>query len=393
MILRRANMRGTIKGLIFLLGVVVVIGILSYARYLVVKLREEASQNLQIRVHQYSLLATYSPEEVLDFTRTIDFPLIYADSEGQPKFWKNLPADLDERNAENQAHIRQIMARMDAVHEPIPFQYDTLTDYFHYGDSDVIRQVQIFPVIVLLATIAFGLLGYFGYRQIRRSEESGIWVGMARETAHQLGTPISSIMGWIEVLESDPGMVEALEQMKLDAGRLEKIAYRFSKIGSEVDLAPADLETVIQRVVGYFSQRIPRAGRDVHFQIEIDPHLPQVMLNEFLFEWVIENLVKNSLDSMASTGGVILICARSPKSDRIHIDLTDTGKGIDPSLKEDIFRPGFTTKKRGWGLGLSLARRIVQQYHGGRIFVLETRPGAGITFRIILRYLARKEKQ
>ena len=391
MILRRTNARGTIKGLIFLLGVLVVIGILSYARYLVVKLRAEASQNLQVRVQQYSLLATYSPEEVLDFTRTIDFPLIYADAEGNPKFWKNLPVELEERNQENLRRVQQIMTRMDAVHEPIPFQYDTLTDYFHYGDSDVIRQVQIFPVIVLLATVAFGLLGYFGYRQIRRSEESSIWVGMARETAHQLGTPISSIMGWIEVLEADPGMVEALEQMKLDAGRLEKIAYRFNKIGSEVDLAPADLGQLIDRVVGYFKQRLPRAGRDVHFQIEIEEGLRRVMLNEFLFEWVIENLIKNSLDSMASTGGVILICARAPKPDRIHLDLTDTGKGIDPGHKEDIFRPGFTTKKRGWGLGLSLARRIVQQYHGGRIFVLETRPGAGITFRIVLRYLANKE--
>jgi len=378
--------RGTIKGVIFLLGVLVAISILYYARILVEDLRAEARSNLAVRVEQYRLLATYSPEEVLEFTRTIDFPLVYTDAEGNPKFWKNLDPVMDEPSPERDRKLRQIVRRMDLDHEPVPFQYDTLTDYFHYGDSALIRRVQLFPVVTLAATIIFGLLGYLGFRHIRQNEESGVWVGMSRETAHQLGTPISSLMGWIEVLKADPGMTEALEQMQLDTARLEKIAYRFSKIGSEVDLEPAELPPLLERTVDYFRNRLPRGGRDVHLELAFDSDLPRVMLICFLFEWVIENLVRNSLDSFSGSGGRIRIEACSARQgQRVYVDLSDTGKGVDPANREEIFSPGFTTKSRGWGLGLSLARRIVQEYHKGRIYVHETRPGEGITFRIVLR--------
>ncbi len=394
--MRREHLRhrGTIKGLIFLLGIFTAIGILVYARVLVDDLRKEARSNLTVRVEQYRLLATYSPQEVLDFTKTIDFPLIYTDSKGEPKFWKNLDPALDEPTEENLAVIREELRRMDALHAPIPFQYDTLTDYFHYGDSDLVRRVQLFPVFTLIASIIVGLLGYLGFRVIRRAEESGVWVGMARETAHQLGTPISSIMGWIEVLESDPGMTEALEQMKLDTQRLEKIAYRFNKIGSEVDLSAQNLKELLERVVDYFSHRLPRGGRDIHFVIDAEEGLPLAQLNLFLFEWVIENLIRNALDSISRDGGTIRLEARSIKQGtRVLLDVSDTGKGVDPSMREEIFRPGYTTKSRGWGLGLSLARRIVEDYHQGRIFVRDTKPGHGITFRILLKAASKEGKQ
>ncbi|MCA9785456.1 MAG: hypothetical protein KC488_02790, partial [Candidatus Cloacimonetes bacterium] len=170
-----------------------------------------------------------------------------------------------------------------------------------------------------------------------------------------------------------------------DTARLEKIAYRFSKIGSQVDLKPADVEAVIRKVVDYFSHRLPRGGRDVFLECEIEQPLPLVLLNAFLFEWVIENLIKNSLDSISATGGHIRLDARVVRQGtRLQIDVSDTGKGVDPARREEIFRPGVTSKSRGWGLGLSLARRIIQGYHSGRIFVHETRPGKGITFRILL---------
>jgi len=384
--LRSLKGSGTIKGLVFLAGILTAIGILSYARMLVGDLRAEARANLAVRVEMYRLLATYSPQEALDFTRTIDFPLIYTDARGNPKFWKNLDPGLDEDDPADVERARQLARRMDAVHEPIAFQYDTLTDYFHYGDSELIQRVQLFPVVALLASVLVGLLGYLGFRTIRQSEESGVWVGMARETAHQLGTPISSLMGWIEVLESDPTMGEALEQMKLDTRRLEKIAYRFNKIGSEVELSVQELAPILEKVVDYFRRRLPSGGRDIAIELALEPGLPPLPLNAFLFEWVIENLVKNSLDSISQSGGAIRIegrCAR--QGQRVHLDVSDTGKGVDPSLKEEIFRPGYSTKSRGWGLGLSLARRIVQQVHGGRIFVHDTRPGRGIVFRIALR--------
>jgi hypothetical protein len=384
-VLRSLRTRGAIKGLLFLLGVLLVIGILWYAKTLVDDLKAQARREMQGRIEQYSLLVTFSADRVLDFINTIDFPLVVTDSLGNPKFWKNIdwvnPAD-----STSMRQLKEYVVRMDQTgHEPIPVSYGGLTDYFHYGDSDLIRRVQVFPVVAILAIGFFGLLGYLGFRYVLAMEEGNIWVGMARETAHQLGTPISSLMGWIEVLESDPGMTDALDQMKLDTARLEKIAYRFSKIGSQVDLKPADAGAVIEKVVDYFRHRLPRGGRDVSLQCEIEPGLPPVMLNAFLFEWVIENLIKNSLDSISATGGQIALSARlARQGTRLQIDVSDTGKGVDPALKEEIFRPGVTTKSRGWGLGLSLARRIIQGYHSGRIFVHETRPGKGITFRILL---------
>jgi signal transduction histidine kinase len=383
--LRLLRAGGAIKGLLLLLCMATAIVILFLARDLVEDLRAEARRNLSVRVEHYGLLATHYPEQVLDFIQTIDFPLVYTDARGNPKFWKNLDPTLDEENERSREIVRGLVRQMDLVHEPIPFQYDTITDYFHYGDSVLIERVQLFPVWAMVAALVVGLLGYLGFRQIRRAEESGVWVGMARETAHQLGTPISSLMGWIEVLEGDPGMTEALEQMKLDTRRLEKIAARFNKIGSEVELAPVDLPRLLERVVDYFSSRLPRGGRDIFLEIAVEPGLPPARLNSFLFEWVIENLVKNSLDSLAATGGRIKLEARTARQgQRVVLDVSDTGRGVDPKLREEIFRPGFTTKSRGWGLGLSLARRIVEDYHRGRIYVLETRPGKGVTFRITL---------
>jgi signal transduction histidine kinase len=383
---------GGMRSLVLLLGVATAIFILFLARQLVEDLRKEAARNLTVRVEHYRLLATHSPEQLLDFITTIDFPLVYTDSKGNPKFWKNLDPALREDDPASREIVRQLVLQMDRTYQPIPFEYDTLTDYFHYGDSRLIERVQLFPVYTLVASILVGFLGYLGFRQIRRAEESGVWVGMARETAHQLGTPISSLMGWIEVLESDPGMGEALDQMKLDTARLEKIAARFNKIGSEVELHPVDLPRLLERVVDYFSSRLPRGGRDISFEIVVEPGLPSARLNAFLFEWVIENLVKNSLDSIGACGGQIRLEARSARQgQRVVLDVSDTGKGVDPSMKEQIFRPGYTTKSRGWGLGLSLARRIVEDYHRGRIFVHDTRPGRGITFRIMLQAASRPE--
>jgi two-component system, NtrC family, sensor histidine kinase KinB len=376
---------GTIKGVLFVLVTLAAIALLVHARGLVNDLRLDAQKNVSLRVAQYSLLATYSPQEVLNFTGTIDFPLVYTDENGEPKFWKNLGPELEEDTEENRKKIRQLVHRMDTVHEPIPFQYGNLTDYFHYGDSDLINQVKLFPIVTLIAVFALGLLAYSGFHQIRNAEESGVWVGMARETAHQLGTPISSLMGWIEVLEADPGMPEALEQMRVDTARLEKIAYRFNQIGSSVSLEPTSLEPLLKRNTEYFRARLPRGGRDIELRCQMEDNLPKAELNAFLFEWVIENLLRNSLDSISADGGVITVAARRGKSKRLIVDVTDTGQGMDPAVKEEIFRPGFTTKSRGWGLGLSLARRIVQKVHGGKIFVQEITPGERVCFRIILK--------
>jgi signal transduction histidine kinase len=210
---------------------------------------------------------------------------------------------------------------------------------------------------------------------------------MARETAHQLGTPISSLLGWTELLRSqttdDPRASETLADMENDLQRLQKIADRFSKIGSKPDLREEPVTDILSRVVEYFQRRIPHTGKKVVLTID-SPTDEHVRVNRELFEWVIENLTKNALDAIESGEGSITYTITG-HARHVFIDVTDTGKGIDPKHRKDVFRPGFSTKKRGWGLGLSLAKRIVESYHRGKLYLRDSRAGAGTTFRIKLR--------
>jgi signal transduction histidine kinase len=324
--------------------------------------------------------------------RTIDFPIILTDNQNVPIYWKNLlvdSLDLEHMTPDERQHFFvDALQEMDNQYRPLRIALnDTLVlNYVHYGESRLIRQLRWLPYLEIGLAAAFVLIAYLGFTYIKRSEQSNIWVGMAKETAHQLGTPLSSMLGWMDLLRSQapdtPELQESMREMENDIDRLNKVTARFSKIGSTPDLREEDLASIITSVIAYMSKRIPRTTKKVDIRIET-PGEFRAKVNRELFEWVLENLTKNALDAMEEPGGSISF-ALSTAGNKTFIDVTDTGKGIDPKLHKEVFRPGYTTKKRGWGLGLSLSKRIIEDYHKGRLFVKQSVPGSGTTFRIRL---------
>jgi signal transduction histidine kinase len=243
------------------------------------------------------------------------------------------------------------------------------------------------PFVEILAVTAFILVGYVAFSTIRRNEESNIWVGMAKEAAHQLGTPLSSMLAWLDILRMDRGNPDQVEQtareMEQDVQRLNVIANRFAKIGSQPKLESIKLASVIERVCSYFETRLPNLGKRVTIARELDQTL-QSNISVELFEWEIENIIKNAVEAIERTDGRITITMRPRPKGGVIVHVQDNGKGMTRQVATRIFQPGYTTKKRGWGLGLSLSRRIIEDYHGGRIYVKESHVGHGTTFWIEL---------
>ena len=289
------------------------------------------------------------------------------------------------------ARLLEVVSEMDAQNEPIPIIISSddlgeLKQSIHYGESKLIRELRLFPYIQLLFVGLFIVVGYFGFSYVRQSEQQSLWVGMAKEAAHQLGTPISSLLGWVTLLKQDvassPESAEALTEISHDIDRLSRVANRFSNIGSRPQLVPTNLEPVVEEMVSYIKKRIPGKGETISLTYQGDNHII-LPLNAELFQWVIENLLKNALDAMENQPGEIRLTAHKTESN-VVIDVQDTGKGMNKRVAREVFRPGFSTKKRGWGLGLSLAKRIIDDYHGGKLEVYRTRPGEGTTFRITM---------
>jgi signal transduction histidine kinase len=252
--------------------------------------------------------------------------------------------------------------------------------YLHYRDSILLRTLIYFPYVQLGVIILFILVSYIAFSISRTAEQNEVWTGMSKETAHQLGTPISSLLGWMEILKQSDLAPETVAELQKDASRLEKITDRFSKIGSKPTLAESNLSNILSGSLDYIRTRGPA---NIEYLLDIPDEPIQVLLNETLFEWVIENLCKNATDAIGDKGRVILHAVQT--DNHVIIDVEDTGKGIAKSKYKTIFKPGFTTKKRGWGLGLSLSKRIVESYHHGRIFVLSSDPGESTIIRVMLR--------
>jgi len=265
----------------------------------------------------------------------------------------------------------------------------------HYGESSLVTAVRWFPYVQLGFVSLFVLVGYFGFSYVRSSEQKSLWVGMAKEAAHQLGTPISSLMGWLEVLRAKESVDESerltFDEIEKDIQRLTRVSSRFSGIGSLPKLDEQSLKPVIENISEYMRRRLPQGGKTVELSIDIPEEL-KAPLNAELFEWVIENLLKNAIDATLFEQGKIDISAKKMDGN-VLIDVSDSGKGIDRRQWKNVFRPGYSTKKRGWGLGLSLARRIVEDYHGGSLVLLHSRPDEGTTFRITLPSSIRKRKR
>ena len=251
--------------------------------------------------------------------------------------------------------------------------------YVYYDRSPLVRGLGWLPILYLFIAFVIVLVSYNLFRTARRDEQNRIWVGLAKETAHQLGTPISSLSGWTEYLQEFSPQYAA--EVQKDIRRLETITHRFSKIGSVPELKEESVRTAIENAVGYLRGRLPR-------KVQINLSLPEddplvAPLNSYLFEWVVENLCKNAVDAMEGDGIITIVASQDAR--KIYIDITDTGRGMTPSVQRHIFESGFTTKSRGWGLGLPLARRIVNQYHRGRLYLKYSIPGQGSCFRIVLR--------
>ena len=322
---------------------------------------------------------------ILQRNRTI--PLLLADADGNILDHRNfdLPDPVDSINPgvttdANLAFLSQRYTDLCKSTNVITISLggdDNL--YLYYEDSKLLKRLSLFPYLQLVVMLAFIVVVYFAVLSTKKAEQNKVWVGLSKETAHQLGTPISSLMAWMELLRSQGIDPDIVDEMDKDVVRLETIASRFSKIGSTPTLEPADLRDVVDSAASYMSTRISSRIRLTN--APCDDCLP-VEISRPLLEWVLENLIKNAVDAMDGTGSIDI--ATTVNGRWACIDVADTGKGIARKRQKTIFNPGYTTKKRGWGLGLTLAKRIVEQYHSGRIFVLTSEPGEGTTFRILI---------
>lgn len=278
-----------------------------------------------------------------------------------------------------QANLQTTLSHMQSVNNPILITLpDKRNAYVFYEESNILKVLKYYPIFFIIIFLVIVFIAYQLFSAIKRSEQNSVWVGMSRETAHQLGTPISSLMAWVEYLRFNPENESTCLEITKDIHRLETITQRFSKIGSNPELTKQDLVPIINNAVDYL--RI-RSSKKVIFNIILPQDKAIILpLNEYLLEWVLENLCKNAIDAMSGVGEFKIELIDDTK--KIHLDISDTGKGIPKSCHRKIFQPGFTSKKRGWGLGLSLAKRIIEEYHKGKIFVKQSSLGKGTTFRI-----------
>jgi hypothetical protein len=395
-----------IKIALLVTGVIIIIATLIYTQILVTDILEREREIANLYAKSIEFIANdenQSGEYNFIFStvvnsNSINFPIVVTDAKSKmPTFTKNLEIDSTLPKTEQTKIIQQMISEMDELNPPIKvsFQDTVELSYVHYGQSKLVGSLKTLPIIQFAVAGIFIFLGYFGFNYIKRTEQSNIWVGLSKETAHQLGTPLSSLMGWNELIKANSGneakVTELANEMSNDIERLSKIANRFSKIGSKPDLKPGNVYNTIDKVVKYFEIRIPSISKGTFegssrkkIKLNIngskDSH---ALINNELFEWVIENLTKNALDAIENSTGSISFNIEE-KGSYIFIDVCDTGKGIDIRFKKDIFRPGYSTKMRGWGLGLSLSKRIIETYHKGKLIVKDSEPGKGTTFRIRL---------
>nr|MDK2851147.1 hypothetical protein [Candidatus Cloacimonadota bacterium] len=336
--------------------------------------------------------AFYSrPISFEQFIRNIDYSVIVTDRNRQPLFWRNV--NISENTAfedlplDKQFELLSAQASMTEV--PLSNQADSL-GYIYFSIPHSLSFIRFIIILELFLALMVILFGGYGLLLLRRTEKDTLWVSLAKETAHQFGTPITSLMGWIDYMASStadgakrPDMDQMLSFMRADVEHLKNIASRFGKVGSITKLEPHNLHALLTDVVEYFSNRMPHLGSriDIHLISKIEGI--QVMMDQELIKWTMENLIKNCVDAMSSKGGNIIITA-THKSPYVYIHIRDEGKGIPRGQWKKIFDPGVTSKTRGWGLGLSLAKRIIEEYHNGRIRVVESAVGEGTTFEIRL---------
>lgn len=377
-----------VKIILVLSAIVIAVGSLVVSHYLTRDLEQEERNKMEVWSAAMRTLNTADENtdlglvlKVLNENNTI--PVIVLDARGEVTEFRNVRlkgADY----ADSLAHAKVIAQQLLAQHRNIRITLDDRTrDYIDvcYDESLMLKRLQLYPYVQLGIVLLFVVVAIFALLTSKRAEQNKVWVGLSKETAHQLGTPISSLMAWVEILREQYPDDDLIPEMDKDVNRLQLIADRFSKIGSLPEPVPTSLNEVLDHVIDYMDRR---TSKKVLMVKDLPAHDIIVPLNGSLFEWVIENLSKNAVDAMGGGPGTITLHVEETPQKAI-IEVTDTGKGIRKKDLGNVFRPGFTTKQRGWGLGLSLAKRIVEEYHHGRIYVKSSEVGKGTTFRIELR--------
>jgi len=373
-----------VKLVFIILGVGIVIASTYFSNKLASSLAEEERSKVEIWAEATLQLILADESNDLDFIISIiennkTIPVILADANGNVLSSKNIKEPEKDVDLFYQQEINRLKNNKKLIEVKLA---ENNKQYIYYDDSHLLKQLYYFPYVQLGIIILFMLIAFFAFSSSKKAEQNRVWVGLSKETAHQLGTPISSLLAWVDMLKmkySDDNKM--IFEMSKDVNRLRIIAERFSKIGSVPDLDLVSLNETLQNSVQYVLNRTSD-------KVKIQCHFPDknhifIKLNVPLFEWVIENLCKNAIDAMDGTGKIYINITKTDKE--CFVDVRDTGKGIERSKFRTIFTPGFTTKSRGWGLGLSLAKRIIEEYHGGKIFVKSSEINTGTIFRIVLK--------
>lgn len=390
-----------LRSVLLLIALLIVGGSFLFTNELARRLAQEEHKRMEIWAEATQRFIVAEEGTDIDFVSQIiedntTIPVYVTDSAGKFLFSRNV--------REPKQHVAEFYARRIAVlretQTPIEVRIaDDVVQYIYYDESLLLRQLHYFPYIQFSVIFLFVLIAIFALYTAQQSEQNRVWIGLTKETAHQLGTPLSSLAAWSQLLHEQYPEDALLPEMDKDIERLQRVAERFSKVGSEPELTMTDLIPVVEDTLDYMRTR---TSAKISYRFTCDnvaigematPPRVMVMLNKTLFEWVIENLCKNAIDAMSGqsrngqTDGIqgVISVNIEPTDNKVYIDVADTGKGMDRKQLRKIFSPGYTTKKRGWGLGLSLAKRIVEQYHKGHIFVKQSVPGEGTTFRIGLR--------
>lgn len=370
-----------IKRIIILISILIVSFILWNTYVFFQKFKEEERGKIEIFAAAFKELASNpnlneNTNLINKVYQTIeDIPTILVSKDGSIDLYRN----LDSIKSKDPKYLQEQLTIMKEQNDPIVIEYYGITQYFYYRNSDLLHKLKYYPLALLLILGLFLTIIYMVYKSSKVAEQNKLWTGMAKETAHQIGTPLSSLLGWIAILRSESVNEEYILEIEKDVDRLNTIANRFSKIGSLPTLKKNNIVPITQIAFSYLKSR---SSKQINFSFSSNKKEISTQLNIELYGWVIENLIKNAIDAMQGKGSISLDIKETSKL--VKITVTDSGKGITRSEYKQIFKPGFTSKKRGWGLGLSLSKRIIEDYHNGKIFVQKSELGKGTTFEIQL---------
>jgi signal transduction histidine kinase len=375
--------RSNWQAFLFFFAILIGVGSLIYTQFLVRSLKAEERKKVEMWAEATRLINSADSTQNLDFLLTIiqnnnTVPVILTDGHDNIINTRN----LGQLKTQDPGFMAEKIEKMKSDNQPIIIDLGNgFTNRIYYKDSIILSQLIYYPFIQLGFIILFILSSYLALSSSRKAEQNRVWVGMSKETAHQLGTPTTSLSGWVEILQNNYPEIPVIKELALDVKRLEKVTERFSRIGSKPSLAEENIKSLIQNSVNYLQTRSSSKVLFVlPFSTDDEINIP---VNPALFEWVIENVCKNAMDAMEGDGEITIRVEEEGKF--AVIDIYDTGKGMPKSAYKKIFNPGYTTKKRGWGLGLSLAKRIVEEYHNGRIFVKSSEIGKGTCIRIMMK--------